>query len=171
MTVIAWAWIAIGVLMALGALMGALALFAMRQMGPPPPLPQDAVAVFVVMDFIVRHFEILLVAQGLIAVLAIRAGIGFLGSKAWSRTTLEVLSWCALAYFIGFGIFWIYGWLSMGPPSAKGALDDMGTFDLVGVVMAAVMIAVFAVPFGFMIRYLRGNVVRDAIASARPTQA
>lgn len=37
------------------------------------------------------------------SVVAVVSGINFLKHRPWSRTALEVLSWCLLAWFVGFG--------------------------------------------------------------------
>ena len=84
----------------------------------------------------------------------------------------EVLSWLAFLYTVGFGIFWVYMWVSMtGQVPTHGAPINAQSFQLMGAVMGVIVIAVFAVPLWIMIRYLRGAEVRAAIASAHRPNA
>jgi TRAP-type C4-dicarboxylate transport system permease small subunit len=166
-TITAWLWIVMGVLMALSGLMGVFAYSMMQQMGSPP-MPSDAPAGYVPMNKMFQYFGALLVAQTVAAILAVSAGIALLYLKAWARTTLEILSWLAFLYCVGFGIFWVYTWISMTGHAPTGETPfDTSTFQIMGAVMGLVVILVFAAPLWIMIRYLRGNEVRTAISSAK----
>lgn len=171
-TITAWLWIVSGGLMALSGLMAGLAFSFMRQMGPPPTVPADADPGFQILAVIFDHFEILLALQMVAAALAIWSGIALLKLKAWARTAIEVLSWLALVYCIGLGIFQVYLWISMtGQAPRAGAPIDMDLFQFAGAAIAVVVIAVFAVPLWIMIRYLRGAEVHAAIARTQETDA
>lgn len=156
--------------MVLGSVMGGFAYSMMRQMGGasvPPNMP----AQFALMNIVFQNFGVLLVLQGLVALVAVWAGIALLQLKAWARTTIEVLSWLTLAYCIGFGIYWVYLWLSMTGQMPKGGGPvDTDMFQILGVVMGVVVIVAFAVPLWIMIRYLRGAEVRAAVATSEQVQ-
>ncbi len=127
---------------------------------------------FAMMNSIFQYFGVLLLLQGIVAVVAIWAGVSLLRLKQWARTTIEVLSWVAFLYTVGFGIFWVYMWVPMtGQVPTHGAPVNAESFQLMGAVMGVIVTAVFAVPLWIMIRYLRGAEVRAAIASAHQTNA
>lgn len=171
-TITAWLWIVMGILMVPTGLMGGFAYSTMQHMGPPPTVPPDMPPGFALMTGMFRYFGFLLIAQTVVAILAIWGGIALLKLKAWARTTIEVLSWLTLLYCLGFGIFWIYLWISMtGQMPKGGAPVDTNMFQIMGAVMGLVITAVFAVPLWIMIRYLRGAEVRTAIQMAQPPNA
>ena len=58
---------------------------------------------------------------------------------------------------VGFGIFWEFGWLSM--TSGHGPKG----FDIMGAVMGVVIIGIYGVPLGIIVKYLRGDKVKKAI--------
>ena len=171
-TITAWLWIVMGGLMILSALMGGFAYTMIGNMGPLPPPSSDMPAGSAVMGYFFRYFGVLLLLQGIVALIAIWAGASLLRLKQWARTTIEVLSWIGLLYMVGFGIFWVYTWVAMTSevPPHGGQVDPV-SFQLMGAVMGVVITAVFAVPLGIMIRYLRGAEVRTAIASAQQANA
>jgi hypothetical protein len=166
-TITAWLWIAMGGLMILSAVMSGFAYNMMGKMGAPPPPSVEMPAGFALMNSVFQNFGVLLLLQGIVAVVAIWAGVSLLRLKQWARTTIEVLSWLALFYTVGFGIFWIYMWVSMtGQVPTHGAPRSADSFQLMGAVMGVIVTAVFAVPLWIMIRYLRGAEARSAIANA-----
>ena len=171
-TITAWLWIAMGGLMILSAVMGGFAYTTIGRMGPLLPPSTEMPAGFSVMNSIFRYFGVLLLLQGIVALVAIWAGASLLRLKQWARTTIEVLSWIALLYTVGFGIFWVYSWVEMTSQiPTHGAPTDPVSFRLMGAVMGVVVTAVFAVPLWIMIRYLRGAEVRMAIANAHQANA
>jgi hypothetical protein len=157
--------------MVLSSVMGGFAYSIMQQMkGPsaPPNMPAE----FALMNIVFQNLGTLLVLQSIVAILAVGAGTALLRLKAWARMTLEVLSWLALAYCVGFGIYWMYIWFSMArhtPDGGVGRIADI--FQFMGALMGAVVIAVFAVPLWIMIRYLRGSEVRAAISGTAQTHS
>lgn len=170
-TITGWLWIATGGLMTLSGVMAGFAYSTMGRMGPPPTVPADMPSGFVVMNSIFQYFGLLIVVQLIVAALAVWSGIGLLRLKAWARTIIEVLSWLALAYCVGFGIFWVYSWIAMTghmPPNSSAPVDA-NAFQWLGAAMGVVVTAVFAVPLLIMIRYLRGTEARAA--TQRPAQA
>jgi hypothetical protein len=161
-------WIAMGALMILGAVMGGFAYFMMNVMGPPlPPPSANMPPAFAMMESIFQYFGVLIVLQFILAVIAIWAGVALLRLKPWARATIEILSWLAFLYTVGFGIFWVYLWCSMTglmPKDDTSINSEM--IQIMGMVMGVVITAMFAVPLGIMIRYLRGTEARAAVANA-----
>ena len=103
----------------------------------------------------------LLAVQCAIAVIAIWAGIDLLRLKAWARSAIETLCWLGVVWTVGFGIYWVYMWISMTGQTPSGAVPPGGdSFQVMGAVMGVVGMLMFAVPLGIMIRYLRGSEVR-----------
>lgn len=149
-TVIGWAWIIIGGLMFFSAIMALFSSVMIGQMSQAnSEVQQDMPVIF-------RFFPLLAIIQIGLAIIGLVSGINFLKLKAWSRNSLEILTWILLLFMAGFGIFWEYGWLSMstghGP---KG-------FDIMGAVMGVVIIGIYGVPLGIMVKYLRGDKVKNA---------
>lgn len=171
LTITAWVWIALGVFMILAAVMGGLAYSTMRQMEPGipgPGMPRE----FALMTFVFQNFGVLLVLQFAIAVIAISAGVALLRLRGWGRGAIEALSWLAVVYTVGFGVYWVYMWTSMTGSMPQAAGSGSGdTFQVMGAVMGIVGTAVFAVPLGIMIWYLRSTEVRQAISRANTASA
>ena len=168
LTVTAWLWIVMGGFMAFSAVMGGFAFAMMREMGAPPALPPDMPAGLEMMNVMFRHFGAFLAVQAIAAVLSVWAGIALLQLKAWARAAIEALSWLALLYSAGFGVFWVYLWLSVTSQAPQGSAPvDMAMFQAMGVAIGAIITFAFVVPLWIMIRYLRGNEVRAAIAAAQ----
>ncbi|NDY43089.1 hypothetical protein G3N55_09575 [Dissulfurirhabdus thermomarina] len=167
-TVIAWFWIANGVLLVLGALMGLAVRSVVPEMpmGAPVGLPPDVAGVMGEMETLFRHVRAISVVQGLLGVLAVVAGAAFLRLRPWSRGVLEGLSWLSLLSTLAFGVFWMRGWSVMTGAAAPGPgmPVDMDTFRWVGLVAGGVITLLFAVPFAVVIRYLRGATIRAAVA-------
>jgi hypothetical protein len=167
-TVTAWLWIVGGGFMALGGLMGGLAYSTLREMGLPPAVLPDMPAGYAVMNAVFQHFGLLLVIQTAVAALAIGSGIAFLKLKAWARTAIEGLSWFTLVYSAGFGVFWVYLWLSMTGRIPQGEVPvDPALLQIVGAVIGVVITAALVVPLWIMIRYLRSEEVRAAVGRPR----
>lgn len=170
-TITAWLWIVMGGLMIFSAVMGGFAYTMMGNMSPPPSSSSKMPAEFAVMNSIFQYFGVLLLLQGIAAVVAIWAGVSLLRLKQWARTAIEVLSWIAFLYTVGFGIFWIYMWVSMTGHVPAGAAVNVGSFQVMGAITGVIVTAVFAVPLWMMIRYLRGVEARTAIANAHQLNA
>ena len=165
LTITAWLWIVMGVLMLFSGLMGAIAYFTIGHMGPLPEAPPDAPAVFGVMTSLFEYFGLLVLAQAAVAIVAVSAGIALLQLRAWARMAIEVLSWLAFAYFVGFGVLWLVMWLAMtGDMPHGGEHMGAGMIQVLGAAMGVVVTALFAVPLAIMIRYLRGAEARNAVS-------
>lgn len=146
-TVIGWAWIVIGILMCISAVMAVLiSSMMMDVLRDQPDVP-----------FIIELFPLLFAVQLVVGVLGIFAGVHFLRLRTWARTTLEVLSWSLLVLLVGFLVLWMINWLSM---AARHGGDG---FALMGAVVGLLSTALYVVPLGIMLRYLRGPKVREAM--------
>lgn len=171
-TVTAWLWIVSGALMAVSGLMGAFAYSALQRVETYPGFPANASSGLGVATTMLEYFDLLLVAQTMVAILALWAGIALLQLKAWARTTIEALSWLGLLYCLGFGVAWIYLWVSMTSRMPRGQIPvDPATLEMIGAVAGVVITALFAIPLYLMIRYLRGTEVRAAVAKAPGSNA
>jgi hypothetical protein len=159
-TVIGWAWIIMGALMCLSALMALFAsLMMMGQISAMSPDAQQSVpALF-------RFFPLLAIVQIGVAAFGIISGINFLKLRLWSRNALEILSWLVLLFAIGFMMFWLTNWFSMTSSQEPVGLSIMGA------VMGVVVMAIYGVPFAIMLKFLRGDKVKTAIKTAAELSA
>jgi len=146
-TVIGWAWIIIGGLMCFAAVMALLNLAIIRQTSEDNP---EATVIF-------RIFPFLAVVQIGVGVVGLFSGINFLKLKSSSRTVLEVLCWLLLLFVAGFGILGLYMWISMTSGGVVFGSRHMGP------IMGLLMTALYIVPLAIMLKYLRGNKVRNAM--------
>ena len=117
------------------------------------------------MPTVFRYFPLIAITQMGIAVLGFISGIKFLKLVPWTRSVLESLTWILLLFIVGFGIFMEFNWISV--------TSDHGPrgFDFMGVIMVFVIIAIYSVPLGIMIKYLRGEKVRNALAGIAESDA
>jgi len=150
-TVIGWAWIIIGGLILFSAIMSLFSSFMIGEMSQTHPETQAQIPT------ILRFFPLIAAIQSIVAIFGIVSGINFLKLKAWSRDVLEILSWILLLLLASFGIYWEYGWISMASNHAPEG------FDIMGAVMGIVVIGIYGVPFAIILKYLRGDKVKDAI--------
>ena len=151
-TVIGWAWIIIGGLMFLSAIMALFsAVMIDRAAGADPEALRDMPTIF-------KFIPLLASIQMAVAVTGLIAGINFLKLKKWSRNILEILTWVLVVFIAGFGIYWEYGWLSM--TSGHGPRG----FDIMGAVMGLIVLGFYGIPLVFMLKYLRGDKVKNALA-------
>jgi len=137
-TVIGWAWIAIGVLSIFTGLMG----FSLQAWAAAYRLPQPwlfSVAV-----------PILQVCFGVVGIIA---GAGLLSFRPWSRLMLEAMSWLLLVLIVGSMVAAVL--------FSQGAELGLDPFFLVVAVFTTLL---YGLPVAFMIRGLRSEKVRRALA-------
>lgn len=146
-TVIGWAWIIIGGLMCFSSTM--VLIVSVMIAGAPHADPETA--------FMFEIFPILAVVQLALAILGLFSGINFLKLKAWARPALEGLTWIILIFILGFTFYFVFDWLSM----TSG--QELRGFDIMGAVMGVVIMSIYGVPVGIMLKFLRGPKIRDAI--------
>ena len=166
-TIIAWVFIALGILMLLIASLAIAAHMLMKAMaGGNMPLPaENAPAPFQLMARIFRYIDILAYFQMALASFIMLAGYYFLKLRKWARAALEAVSWLGAAYILGFGVFWIIAWTSAtGPMPAPEQVPELPRlFTIFGVIMGAVVTISMAAPIGVAIWYLRSTKVRNAV--------
>src|SRR5882724_2973642 len=111
-TIVAWLWIVAGGLMVFSAIAGGLLYSTMRDRGSHITTPHDVPIQFKLAQIVFDHLGSMLIVQFLVALLAIVSGIYLLRLHPWARTAIEILSWLAFIYSVGFGIYWVYMWIS-----------------------------------------------------------
>ena len=116
------------------------------------------------MPSIMKYFSYIAVAQLLVAIIGLVSGINFLKLKSWSRIVLEILTWLFILFVVGFGIYWEFGWLTMA--SGNGPKG----FNVMGAVMGLVIIGIYGVPLGIMLKYLRGDRVKNSMTGSAAEQ-
>ncbi len=175
-TVIGWVWIGLA---ALKGLSGAFAFVAytfvlgpqLRALGPaagPPPGEFGLVS-----GFLAHHFGALALAQVVVAVVILVSAIMFLRLRAWARLSLELVTWLAIAYIVGFGAFWVTAWLQLAPavpPTARPNFPATA-FRVGGAVMGATMMLMFGAAFVVLLRSLRSATVRTAFSRSEQGRA
>jgi hypothetical protein len=161
---IAWLWIAGGILLLISALLtwAVLSLFesALPVAGASGSLPVE----FDLLSMLQSQAGVLVWTQVAMGVVSIYAGAGLLKLRAWARTAIEVLTWLSLVYVLGNGVYFSYTWESIVADLAKQLMVDSDALRITGYVTVATVTVVFAVPFGFMLKYLRSSLVRQAVA-------
>ena len=150
-TVIGWAWIIIGGFMCLSAILGLFGSLMLGQMSKAEPAPDKA------MSALLRFFPFMAIVQIIVAVFSIIAAISFLRLKSWSRNALEALTWLLLLFVVGFMVFWEVSWMTSTSSNAPTG------FSMIGAVMGVVISAIYVIPLGIMLKFLRGEKVRTAV--------
>lgn len=163
-SVIGWSWIVLGLLMVVSGGLGLAMVWLMAALGISPQVLQTTgPGALGVSDWVARHLVSLSVWQGVIGAVVLYIAIVFMRMQAWARTVLEVLTWAALAYTLGSGVYFAYIWLWGGAQSAPLARQiGIPNLRAIGIVADVVVTVIFAVPTYVMARYLRAPVVRDA---------
>ena len=156
-TVIAWVWIALGILAALSGAFHVSFPAIVHEMAAqraPDNAPEFDIVVWLAIPLGLVEFGV--------SGLAIVSGAYFLRLRAWARTCLEALSWVALIFFACSGVGSVALFLTKVLGNQHGF--HVGTiFAIFWCAFALVFSAAFAVPFGVMIKALRGKTVRDAL--------
>lgn len=163
---IAWLWIAGGILLLISALLTWAVLSLFGSALPTSIAPGGVPADLELMNTLLSNMGVLVWTQVAIGALSIYAGAQFLKLRPWARTAIEVLTWVSLVYVIVNGVYFLYMWESMVTDLSKQMLMDSDALRITGYVTVFTLTVIFAVPLGFMIKYLRAPVVRQAIAAA-----
>lgn len=167
-TVIGWIFIVVAVLMILGGAMGLVAFSFIHPSGGStvPPMPKDVGRTFAVMSIVFQYFGLLASLQIVFAIFILIAGIQFLKLRAWARIALEIVSYLGLIYTVGFGTFWVVSWISVTSrfPVAESTVGPPALFNIFGAVMGIVVIAVCVVPLIVIIKFLRGETIKEAVS-------
>ena len=167
LAVIAWTWIITGAYMALSGLMSMASSSFVSQIPFMFGVPEQAGPGFGLMMNIVRHFALFAAVQVLMGAFVTAAGVAFLKLRPWGRTAVEALSWVSLVGVAASFVFGIFVWSAMTrqipQDEASLSMGNMGQFRIAAFLIGLVVTLACAIPFGVMIKYLRGEVVRDAV--------
>ena len=155
----AWVWIVLGGLACLGSLWGGFGYIMMQSAAEKDPPPEE-------IGWFFSFFGVAVLAQTGAGILAIVAGIHFLKLRRWARMCLEVLSWFAVVFLVGYGIFWGIMWFTMTGASGPEGPPGFEMMRVITPIMGGLMMGGFAVPFVLMIRSLRSTKVRAAVNRA-----
>ena len=148
-TVIGWVWIIIGGLMCFSAAMALFSSIMIGQMAQDDPN----------MPFIFKVFPLLAVAQIIVAIFGLFAGVNFLKLKSWSRKALEILTWALILFVVGFGGVTVFHLVSTSSSQLNFGFGIMEFFLII------VILGMYAVPLVIMVKYLRGEKVKQAMIS------
>ena len=160
----AWSWIVLGVLTALIALLGSLLVEAAQHMmaaGEMPGMPK------------MRHegidagSGIVLALHYVYAAVAIAGGIKLLQLRPWARSLLEGLTWVSLVLVAALAVVWVVLWNSITMKMIPAG-SPTGLLWAVGLGADAILTAIGAIPLWKMLRFLRGEALREAIRRANP---
>jgi len=158
-TVIAWVWIVLGGFACLGSLWGGFGYIMIHSAAQQAPPPDE-------MDWFFSFFGVAVLAQTGVGTLAIVAGTRFLKLRTWARMCLEVLSWFAVVFLVGYSIFWSIIWFILTGESGAEGPHGFGMMRIIAPLMGLLMMGGFAIPFVLMIRSLRSTKVRAAVNRA-----
>jgi hypothetical protein len=165
-SVIGWIWVGLAALMAFS---GAMAFVAHRFVvgpmrramplaeGTPPPEFNP------VFGFLFQYFDSLALVQVAFAGVILYSAVMFLRLRPWARVSVEAITWLALVYVVGFGVFWVLTWLRTVPVETPPSVQvPSGAFQVLGGGMGTVITLVFSVPLVVLLTFLRGTPVRAA---------
>lgn len=160
--IVGWAWIGIGALMLLAGA-GAFLVSVLTE-GQGPASSATSSGFPAPFTFVFHHFAAFALAQVVLALAAICSAVMFLRLTSWARTGLELVSWLTLLYAIVLGVYFAIFWYGSIPagPEPKGSVLPSLMFRDLGVVMAAIITAVNAVPLLLFLWWLRKDDVRRA---------
>ena len=153
-TVIGGVWIVFGVLMFLSSVMGLLSWNMVGEAAKSEPNFHQN------MPSIMSFFPHIVAVQSIVAIFGLISAINFLRLRSWSRAVLEIVTWILLIAIAGFSVYWEVGWVSS---SFSNGPDG---FDILGAVMGLFIFAMFVIPLVIMLRYLRGDKVKNATQPA-----
>ncbi|HUT55564.1 MAG TPA: hypothetical protein VM658_19390 [bacterium] len=157
--VLAWIWIALGIMMVLSSVMALFMSSMMNSMMAHDGMSMADANV----PAIFRYYRLLVFLQFLVAAFIIFAAYNFLMLRAWGRTAIEVINWLGLGYILGFGIYWLISWANMSSKFPAGHGPPAG-FAALGIVMGILVFVTLGVPLGVMIHFLRSAPVRAAMS-------
>lgn len=163
---IAWLWIVGGILLLISALLTWVVLSLFGSALPTAGAPAGVPAGLDLLSALQGQIGVLVWAQVAMGVVSVIAGAQLLKLRAWARTAVEVLTWISLIYVIGNGVYFLTLWDSIAADLSKQLMVDSDALRSTGYVTMVTLTVVFAVPLGFMLKYLRAPVVRQAIAAA-----
>jgi len=160
-TLIAGIWIVLGIAATGSGVLLALPIPGMEEMARKTSLSSSTDVprfIAIVEGVLIRHLHAVGVGQLLLGVFMLVSGIQFRRRRAWARTSLEVMSWVGLSWFVGSALFWGLTWVAAAREGAR--VDE-------GLAMTASGAIAISVGFGYilvrMIQSLRSETIRDAV--------
>lgn len=153
-TVIGWLAIIVAVLLLIA---GGRGLFAFSALTPPPVDPYSTEQPVTAATLFFKH-GLQPILQVIFSVYLLVAATQFLQLRRWARSALEVACWLGMGGILADQVVELLGWISRGS-------DQAGSYYIVGVVSAILMLAIWIVPVAVVIRFLRGRVIRKAVSA------
>lgn len=158
-TIVGWLYVAFGALSVFSGIFGLVISLMLPDFGAPGEMVDGPPPFRIVMS-VFDYFGLLAAVQIVAASAAIWGGVAFLRRRAVGRAILEGITWLALIWIVGFGVFWVWVVMSMWSSTpAEPASVIFPAFIALGVVMVIGMAIVVAV----ILRVLRGPAVRGAM--------
>lgn len=158
-SVIAWIWIGLGVLMLFGGFMNLLVFSMTRSLFDGGLLAANGVPVEIVSIISLFKYVIYIAMVQLpVSVIAITAGFHLLKLRKWARTAIELISWLVVVYLAGFSVYWIDFWpeiLSHMPPNQFFSINDIPLLSDFGIGVGIILNSLFAIPLLIAIVKLR----------------
>jgi hypothetical protein len=172
--VIAWTWIITGAYMIVSSMMSLASSSFVSQIPLMFGVPEEAGPGFGLVMNIIHHFAFLAAVQIVMAVVITISGVGLLYLRPWGRGAVEFLCWLSLLGMAGSFIAGMFMWSAMTRqlPLDETSLNiNMGSLRIGAFMIGTILALACAIPLGVMIKYLRGEVVRNAIEQARGDQS
>ncbi len=96
--------------------------------------------------------------QTVFGLVALVAGSQLLKLRAWARNALEWAAWGGVAFMTGDELFNLATWIR------RSSSTPTVSYYAIGILSALGMLALWIAPLLFLIRFLRGKVVKNAVA-------
>jgi hypothetical protein len=145
---IAWGWLGLGALLALGGALSAL----------DEPVTTGDGDIF---DFPSAHPVLMGVLVEIFAVAMILGALALLRLRRWGARVIEAVAWLGVAYLAAFALFATYLLVTM---LLAGIRQHQPWFPLAFASMLVVNLGVLGTPLALTIRYLRLPQTRGALA-------
>jgi hypothetical protein len=159
---IGWTYFALAIITFFSSILGYVS-FAYLHAGLEGELlmPEDTLPQFKIFWNMLPYYDKITLGQIILSAFVLVASIDFLRLRSWARTALELVSWWIVFLHIGFGIIWVYMWLSMpfGITRESGQVMQL-LIRLGGSLLGLIVILVFTIPFFVVIRYLRKDGIK-----------
>ncbi|MDI6808792.1 MAG: hypothetical protein QME66_07410 [Candidatus Eisenbacteria bacterium] len=164
LVVIAWTWIITGTYMVFSGVMALASSSFVSQIPFMVGIPGEIGPGFGLLMNIIRHFALFAMAQIAMAAIIIASAVALLKLRPWARTVIEVMSWLFLVSVAGSFLFGIFVWSAMTRQLPHDEVSlNMGHLRVAAFMMVFFVTLACAIPLGVMIKYLRGETVRDAV--------
>lgn len=150
-TVIGWSWIIIGIIVGVSNLIALLYYLTNK-----PIIVTSHDAHLGILNTLI-FFKLLAIIQVGLAVFGLISGINFLRLKAWSRKSLEVLTWFLLFSIAGVIIVRVINEFTVASSNSQIRFATRNMF------IGIFMLGCYGLPLGIMLKFLRGDTVKTAM--------